>query len=350
MRSLLSLFIASSVLLAAQTNTTKPETGWRFGEAPKENIKKIDIKKMLEKLLKIQKEQLKTQKEILAILKKQFAPEPKKIVVNGKECIENSSAECFKMPITPQAARIPVLKNWLENPTKENAKEWLRWQAKYFTQIFNVGNSLQFAIAQWGDKAYPLSFEREGFETVGGYSTVLEDKRYTYLLNSVADKYDVYIFFGKNWQGDFYSFDNYADLAKELHNVNFNLVFYSEGAKEAFDDAAKTFTNLDKLIKRSRIYVGKKYFKKFNVYTTPTLLVRLKKSNTIEPVYVGKTDIKTLKRKMIDFLEYRKVLDMAHSPDYKMWQENADYANSYLKHYYGVELNASFIKSKYGDN
>lgn len=348
MKKILLAVIVSNALFASQANNSKPETGWRFGETPKSEIKKKDIKKMLEILLKIQKEQLKTQKEILAILKKQFAPEPKKIVINGKECIENSSAECFKMPITPQAARIPVLKNWLENPTKENAKEWLRWQAKYFTQIFNVGNSLQFAIAQWGDKAYPLSFERDGFETAGGYSTVLEDKRYTYLLNSVADEYDVFIFFGKNWQGDFYAFDNYADLAKELSKVNFNLVFYNRGAKEAFEDAANTFTNLRELMRHSQIYIGKEFFKKFNVYTTPTLLVRLKKSNTVEPVYVGKTDPKTLKRKMIDFLEYRKVLDMAHSPDYKMWQDNANYADSYLKHYYGVELNASFIKSKYG--
>jgi len=48
------------------------------------------------------------------------------------------------MPVTPEAQRIPVLKNFIQNPTIQTAAKYLQWQAKYFKQIYKISRIKPF--------------------------------------------------------------------------------------------------------------------------------------------------------------------------------------------------------------
>lgn len=127
--------------------------GWlQYEDAPQQknegNTKKsperMSEKDILLSILQEQKKQTKLQEEILHVLKV-TNDLPEMIKVNGKECLSNSSAECFKMPITKDAARIPVMKRWMEEPTVENAKAYYEWQSKLLNQVSDAGYSLNLA-------------------------------------------------------------------------------------------------------------------------------------------------------------------------------------------------------------
>lgn len=111
---------------------------------------------LLYEILLENKKQTKLLTDIRDILQKTHDPKPEKIVVNGKECIANSSAECFKMPLTAEAKKVPVLASWIQNPTMENAAKYLKWQAKYFNSINKGGYSLNLASKEGGAETYPI--------------------------------------------------------------------------------------------------------------------------------------------------------------------------------------------------
>ena len=338
------------VFLYAQDN--KVEKGWRFGEEHNATVAvktaQQDCCAKLQRLIDIAQRQLEVQQKILAILQEQYDPKPKKIKVNGKECIANSSAECFQMPLTPVAKRIPVLKNWVLHPTRENAKEWLRWQAKYFKKVFDAGYAMQFAIAQWGDKAYPIGFTRPTFDSTTGYgSTVLHEKALKGELNALYDKYDLIVFFGKNKDMDIYAFDNVAQLKKDLKNVHFKLVFYNEEVKKLFEDAANLFTNLRYLMENSKMVVDSSLFDKFGVYTTPTVALYIKPTNRVEVVANGRYSSQAYQERIWNMLEYLKIAKSTQLTDYKAWEKYGEYSPQYFKHFYGVDINTTRIEKAY---
>ena len=155
------------------------ERGFRFGDFDDNSTTppktKMSIADILDEMLKVQKKQLKVQKKILAILQDEFDPQPKKIIVNGKECIENSSAECFKMPLLhPDGKKVPVLGKFVTNPTVENAREYLKWHAKFLKSAFKGGEAITLAMNQFGPAAYPLNYNRFEYDTPGAYSKVLQ--------------------------------------------------------------------------------------------------------------------------------------------------------------------------------
>lgn len=155
-----------------------------------------EILKQLKIIAKEAQEQTKIQRQILKILQKTLDPQPQYITVNGKKCIANSSAECFKFPITPAAQRIPVLKAWLENPTMENTAKYLKWQAKYFKELFKRADSFPMTLAQYGPQAYPMSTLRPGYNSLIGDET--KKAAVKRLINSISKDYKIAIFLGMN--------------------------------------------------------------------------------------------------------------------------------------------------------
>lgn len=141
----LCLILGSSAFAADPKNEHKDTRGGFLNyEGNKQQQQDLSEKNILLNILAEQRKQTAIQSEILEILKVTHDL-PRKVVVNGKECISNSSADCFVMPIIGDAARLPVMKKWLENPTVENALEYYKWQSKYLNHTFNVGYSLEFA-------------------------------------------------------------------------------------------------------------------------------------------------------------------------------------------------------------
>ncbi|RDU55065.1 hypothetical protein CQA49_00870 [Helicobacter sp. MIT 00-7814] len=136
---------ACACLFAAPQEAKDSRTGWinyEQNSSPQQGQK--TEKQLLEDILKEQKKQTQIQEKMLEIMLV-TNDLPREVVVNGKKCLSNSSEECFVMPIIGDGARIPVMKQWLENPTVENALAYYKWQSKYLNHIFNVGYSLEFA-------------------------------------------------------------------------------------------------------------------------------------------------------------------------------------------------------------
>jgi len=329
------------------------ERGFRFGEydanatgSQKTKRRAADI---LEEMLRVQKKQLKVQKKILAILQDQFDPQPKKIIVNGKECIENSTAECFKMPLLhPDGKRIPVLGKFVTNPTVENAKEYLKWHAKFLKNAFKGGEAITLAVNQYGTQAYPMNYNRFEYDTPGAYSTVLKTRNNRAVLNALAGEVEFFFFFGKNSDADAFAVDNYAKFVKAVPNVKYTIVFYNAGAKKVFDALASRLKNVAEFSASAKAkIVSPKSFTANHIYATPMVSLWMIRKKKMRTILVGRTSADGLISNAIDVLEYDELLKDGHSPGFKAWERVGDYSKKHYKEKYGVDLNETFIKQQY---
>lgn len=124
----ISLWLALS-LCTSGIGAERKDTRGGFLNYENNKTQNLTEKDILLNILAEQRKQTAIQSEILEILKITHDL-PRKVVINGKECISNSSSDCFVMPIIGDAARLPVMRKWLENPTVENALEYYKWQSK----------------------------------------------------------------------------------------------------------------------------------------------------------------------------------------------------------------------------
>ena len=305
--------------------------------------------KLLEELVKIAKDQLKVQREILEEVKQIRNPKPETIVVNGKECVANSSAECFQMPLVDKAKKIPVYKNWLRNPNEKNTLALVRWESKYFNKISNVAHMRDFIITKYGPEALKTNFNRSTFDSIGGAHKVVRQDNNRYLLNEIASKkFEIILFYGKNPELDYQSFFNYNKNVQELKNVTYHIVFYTAGAKIAFEDSAKVFLEMKEMLDKAKsVKVDKKLFKEASIYATPTMSIKIKKTGEIIPITVGNLYAGGVQSRILKMLEMKKVIKEGHSPDFKMFDRVGTLGSDYIKHYYKKDINMTMIKKLY---
>ncbi|PAF46324.1 hypothetical protein BKH46_08025 [Helicobacter sp. 12S02634-8] len=301
------LFICGSCLFA---DTNSPGRGWlQYEDEPSSSQKPIDTKKVSEKdillaILKEQQKQTSIQLEILKILKV-TNDLPEMIEVNGKKCLSNSSVDCFKMPITKDAARIPVMKQWLENPTVENALAYYKWQSKYLNQIFDVGYSLEFASKSTAPlmgiiPTYTNTNTREA-----------EDQREVYIWDSVIKKLsknmEINILIGKTTGFDVDRATRIFDIYDKYKSVGVKIKFVFEN-----QESLNTFANFNKTAP-SEIY-GQRWsqipasdkvispnsfkIKGISVYATPMYLLKYndmaKNIHFNQILGVGKDDLEVI--------------------------------------------------------
>jgi len=331
-------FVLSMVLAALYAGNT-PEYGYRFGDKPKaEQKSKKTIEWYLAQILKTQKEQLEVQKKILAILEQQYNPKPKWIIVNGKKCIANSSAECFEFPITPAAKRIPVLANMLRKRDKESVRKYLQWQAKYFKELFKIGNGFRFVMAQYGPKAYPLAYNSIGTETPQGYSVVLKSKMEKYLLNKYAkeNKFKLYIIYGLNKDADLITFAKVAEFLREIPDLKVDVVFNNDEEIKTFKAMQKVLLPLKLTKNRIKVYKDPQIVKRLKLYTTPAYFIYM--NGKLEPIGVGTISSSDLISRITDYLLYKGVIKESEFAGYEMWQKVGDKAPEYYKHYFDLDL------------
>ena len=322
----------------------KPEQGWRFGDNPEVNSSKKDdkktIKQILAEMLKVQKEQLKVQKKMLAILQDQFDPKPKMITLpNGKKCLENSSAECFRMPLTPTAKRIPALKNWLLHRDIKSAANYIKWQSKYIKEITKGAYAYDFAVTEYGNKVAQVNYSQPGFEETFGATSVIRHHYTDMLLSQYKDKFKVYIFLGESPDLDVYSFTIIGRFVRAHPDLHYVVIFKNQHEKKAFFDAGKIFFSIRDMLKNKNVTfkVSPESFKKLNIYTTPTVSIKLNNSNTLNKVLVGRFN-SVLKTKILNYLRYKNVIKDGTHPTYKAWEKAGNFSKEYYDQYYDVNI------------
>jgi len=345
MKRLLLVFIFITTSIATQTVAEKSniERGWRFGDFKDINNTKKKTKKtaedLLAEILEVQKKQLKVQNKILKILEEQFNPKPKEIVINGKKCIENSSAECFNFPVIAEAKRIPVLKNWLKNPTIENAAKWQAWLSKYMSQVLNIGMSNVQAITQFGDKYYKHHFLTNGFIDATGYNKALEAKTNSMVLKKyLSKKIQIYIFLGYQSDIDAISIPTLSEFYNKFSNdIEIAVIYLNKDIqtklKNIYSFVLKNPIKRKNLISildtNKNVFYGEKYFKHFGIYATPSIVVRNLKTNKSQIIQTGKSTMQTIIDNIIEYAKLNKLIPFNYMSNHKEF--NVDPNNKWLK-------------------
>lgn len=323
--SLVSL-ICSAALQAKEEE--KIGRGWlQYEDAPQQknegNTKKIQErmseKDILLSILQEQKKQTKLQEEILHVLKV-TNDLPEMIEVNGKKCLSNSSADCFKMPITKDAARIPVMRKWIEEPTVENAKAYYKWQSKLLNQVFDAGYSLNLASI-----ATPPILGDVPKSVSDGTADPLK-QRDDYVFNNIIKKMskdiELDILLGKTFGFDidkairiFDIYDKYKSIG-----VKVRFVFPDQKALDNFaysnkSAPAEIYGKRWAKIDSNDKVISPNTFKDPNisVYITPMYILRLndfkKKIHINQVIGVGNSEFKDIYKSTVNTLILNKVIE-----------------------------------------
>jgi hypothetical protein len=333
--------------------------GWSFyfdEKAEKSVEKKVLDKKIkkaemniLQKILDENKKQTELQEKILALLQKQIDPKPKEITVNGKKCTANSSAECFDYAslIIAEAKKVPVMQEFLSDPYDiTKAAKYLQWQAKYFKHVINIGNSLQFAYAQFGEKAYPINAQSSQYTVGSGeYEGRMLPDAQSKLIISNKDKLSYSIFIGKNIVLDVYSALAIVDIVKKYGEMDIEIIFWDKKAQEVFNGAVESVykVNMIKHWKNVHQSVNPQAFETFSVTTTPSYVVKLDNKGKKESQILlhGKVDMTSFRARNIAFLELKGLIDYKKFTEQEAWKskKGKDVVKKYYLDESGVKIN-----------
>ena len=348
---LLSILFLST--LSAKTNT-KFENGWwwyeeevktpdsnktekiRYKLSPAEK-RKIDAQKNTNKLLKMliqtQEENKKLNKQILARLIYAFPHTTPKYGISkktGEKCLANSSADCFIMPVIAEGQRVPALKKFLRNPSPENSKNWLQWQATYFNHINKVSNGLRFAFLKGGSEAYPTATDYTyGDNLWFGKAEDVRGEREGKIIAKNKDKIAYLIFLGQNRL-----YESLNDTYKKISNMNTGFMKHIDKAivlpsKESLAFFKAKLNNYRKqgyksvidFFRNIKISIRPDLYKKYKIRVSPTIVVYYKdKKRTLwQPLLTGEVSIARLREATINFLKYNGIISAKEIGADKNW-------------------------------
>jgi hypothetical protein len=283
---------------------------------------------VLQKILDENRKQTKIQKKVLALLQKQIDPKPKIITVNGKKCVANSSANCFDFGalLIAEAKKVPVMAEFLKDPYDiKKAAKYLQWQAKYFKHAINVGNSLQFAYSQFGEKAYPIGAQSTQY-TVGSGNFeggMLPDAQKR-LIISMKDKISYSIFIGKNITMDMYSALSVVNIIKQYGTMNIDLIFWDKKSKDVFMGAVSSVWKVPmiKNWKNVKKEISPKKFKQYQIFATPSYVLKLNNKGKKEALTIlhGKVDESSFRSRTMAFLELKKLINYQKFTEQNIWE------------------------------
>ncbi|NBK98420.1 MAG: hypothetical protein EOM50_10430 [Erysipelotrichia bacterium] len=294
--------------------------------------KKIELD-LLQKILDENRKQTKIQEKILTLLEEELDPKPKEVVVNGKKCIANSSADCFVYPMIAEARRVPVMAEFLKDPYDlKKAGEYLRWQAGLFNHAINIGNGLQFAYAQWGTKVYPVETQSAAYTSIdGAFEAKILPEAEKELILSKKNILSFSIFVGKNPTMDIFSAKSILDVIKEYDQLDMEIIYFDQKGKEVFEGALASVYNLKMFPKWQSIKkeINPKKFEEYEVFTSPSFVAKLKNNtkNEAQTILNGKIDITSFRNRTISLLESKKMID------YNQLNESNAFKNSKAKEF-----------------
>jgi len=245
----------------------------------------------------------------------------------GEKCLTNSSSDCFIFPLQAEAQHVPVMAKWLSNPSPENSKQWLKWQAKYFNHVTNIGYGNKFAYMKDGSKVYNTdNFYNEGDSLNGSKTSSTTKLREFNVLASLDKKVSNLLFLGKTKSMDtlMRGYNQFHDWdRKGLEKLNIHFIFEGQKDIDYMESKIKNGTPSNwksylKLKKAGLIVIRPSYFKKFNITLTPSAITTYMKdpkkgekgnnfiwqrtvSSTIQPSKVVNGSIQ--------FLIYNKIIE-----------------------------------------
>jgi len=241
------------------------------------------------------------------------------------------------MPVTPEAQRIPVLKNFIQNPTIQTAAKYLQWQAKYFKQIYKIGDSIPAAITQFGTKAYPLNYKSVTYTDLNGFDT--QKKATVKYLNDLLKKYNIkfLLFFGKNRDLDITSVFGLKNIFEKYSNFNATIVFRTLKDKDIFDSLISVLPKGKAIKSKFKEIVDEKAFEKLDIFTTPSLVIV--QNNQAQILLRGKLQLGFFTQKLYNYFEMKNMLNHSELSDYKTWNDNTNYRQKFYSTIYGVDIN-----------
>jgi len=277
MRIVIILTLVLSV--TSQVFASDPTTGWHWYEEPQKEVKREVSKN--------------NKKDNMTIMKQIKPPKSKeKKTQNASKKQYNTSVKNFKFPLTEEAKRIPVLANWLRNPTEENAVKWLAWQAKYFEHNGKISRSLRNAYLDHGDKVYRLEGMPE--QPVGSaIASRKEDEVYKKVFNSVADEVGIFFFYKKGCE---FCEAEIRPLNNFIKKYDFNVLGVVSSPKYVIKG----------LPFKTKVSPG--VFFKYEITSVPTIAAFYSKKNDMQVIAKGYTPTSQIELNLRAFLLKHKLI------------------------------------------
>lgn len=327
--------IAATTLFSAQTNGQKPykaEDDLKKGgegyyyyndyrEEPQEQPKvpqrpqvKPGDNGQLADLIQAVRENTEVSKKILEKLEYAYPrtiPEWTKNSKTGEKCKSNSSADCFVMPVIAEAQNsVPVMVDMMRNPTTENVKKYLEWQAAYFNQTFKIGYGFNLTSQQYERDAWKV--DGMGFTQMPEHGNKQDDAQYlkiAAIIKKLNNKLGMLVFFGKSEEierefsgrefnsitkGPFsklkntaFIFENQATLNRMTNLVN----------QDAYTDYPAQWAAMKKAVDPAK-------FKEFKIHASPAAVLIYKKDDG-EIIWQKLGYISTVSEQQIMLMTYR---------------------------------------------
>lgn len=340
----------------SENNNSSPQNGDNSNTSsslPKAS--RTDIASLLRQILQENKEQTKLQKRMVELLEEAYDPKPEVITLeNGEECIANSRAECYKMPITAEAKRIPALVAFMNNTGDiEAAANYIKWQSVHFKHAFNAGQSMHYANLQYADKINPFATYGTGFSTSLGGQNGLRDKADKDLLEKNKDKFKILIFIGLNADMDVVAFNNYMKFMRDMSTLSYELIFKDQDSKDLWLKLATQFKSYSELLEKKimpKSRIDSKMFAKYSVYTSPTIIALYNRTENgkniteARTVAIGSRTENGFNHSIVKLLQLQKVIPEDSESGYKKWANYSDYAYHEAQYRYGIDIDKDMIE------
>jgi hypothetical protein len=282
--------------------------------------------KIQSSLIKKQNKKLDKVKERLEYAFPNLTPIYTKNKKTGEKCLTNSKAECFVFPLQAEAQHVPVMANWLSDPSPTNSKEWLRWEAKYFNHITKISYGNRFAFLSGGPNVYPTQTTFVYNDNIAfPASETTQKTREAQIILSLKDKLELKIFIGantfkENTIGAYKRFRHFTH--KPWSELKYTIyVPTKEDLKLILTKVSKMHgKKVQEFWKNANIEVGKNNFKKFKITSTPSIVALYKtdkknkegkKEIIWQNINIGTTGAVTMRKSLIRFLIYNDIINPA---------------------------------------
>lgn len=358
--SLVTVSVLSNSLFAGNDDLLKYDTpnGWWWYET-----KVIDEKTNEEKIVKVpikanEKMQMDEQKKTNELLSKLIDEQKKTNEINeriagrleyafpnvtpiyttnqktGEKCLTNSSMDCFVMPVIAEGQQVPVLKDFIREPSPEHSKKWLQWQATYFNHLNKVSHGLRFAYLKYGAEAYPTqtTFAKGDSLEFSQAENALAHRE-AKIIDSLKDNIALMVFIGKN------SLFERANNVQEhintwntsfIKNIDKVFVFDSEVSQKEFMNYMKNRATQrgDKEIlafwDSAKMTVRKDLYEKHKITMTPSIVMfyedKKANINLSQVIVSGSLSSEVLRTQMKNFLTYNTIVEEKAFASEENWE------------------------------
>lgn len=343
---------------------TKKEEKIKYSMTPKEKKEFEEKKKtneLLTELIKEQRENKQVNNEILLRLEYAFPNVTPVHTINkktGEKCLTNSSMDCFVMPVVAEAQQVPVLKDFISDPSPEHSKKWLQWQATYFNHVKKISHGLRFAYLKGGADAYPTATNyARGDNLTISRSEKVQAYREATIIDSIKQNIALLNFVGENTV-----FEKNLTIHKHIHNwdrsflknIQSVFIFKDDKSRDDFlkyiNDTEAPDSHVVQFWKKAKVTVRPDLYKQYNIKMTPTTVLyyedKAKKININETIASGSLNSDIIRKGITSFLTYNEIIEeKAYAADYN-WESTEGNDNIFMPKVKSDGIHNDYIEEK----